>query len=107
MDPESGVLFTANNRVAGWEYAFAIGENGILATEPHAFETCWTKSQRTMSVVAGHCVGYSRRDDGCVAGVAEAFNRSMVGMLDAQPQQRVEQDRRGRFAFLCDGASVP
>ncbi|MDP7400874.1 MAG: penicillin acylase family protein, partial [Phycisphaerales bacterium] len=27
VDPESGVLFTANNRVAGWEYAPAIGEN--------------------------------------------------------------------------------
>lgn len=27
VDPESGVLFTANNRVAGWEYASAIGEN--------------------------------------------------------------------------------
>ena len=27
VDPESGVLYTANNRVAGWEYAPAIGEN--------------------------------------------------------------------------------
>ena len=27
VDPTSGVLFTANNRVAGWEYAPAIGEN--------------------------------------------------------------------------------
>ena len=26
VDPESGVLYTANNRVAGWEYAPAIGE---------------------------------------------------------------------------------
>ena len=27
VDPDSGVLYTANNRVAGWEYAPAIGEN--------------------------------------------------------------------------------
>ncbi len=27
VDPASGVLYTANNRVAGWEYAPAIGEN--------------------------------------------------------------------------------